>query len=292
MTTQPLLLTTTATLRQYRWRLALTYSLTLIENLLELLYPLMIGIGINGLLDGRWTGLLPLGITWLLHTLMAGARQIYDTRIFSAMYQQLATGVIVQQAEQGAATSQLAARSGLMREFIDFLEDETPFIVAVIFSFVGAFIMLAIFDWVVAAYCLFILVPLVALNHWHRRTTLHLNQQLNDRLEEEVQIIETADEPRIREHYGKIKRWNIRLSDADARTWVSMQPFLLGLIILALLRSTGMGMSSGEIFTVLSYALGFTESLDNVPMIVQQYSRLQDITRRVNADSTPARDNA
>ncbi|NJL56172.1 hypothetical protein HC928_14055 [bacterium] len=39
--------------------------LTLVENIFELLYPLMIGIAIDGLISRDLLSLLPLVITWL-----------------------------------------------------------------------------------------------------------------------------------------------------------------------------------------------------------------------------------
>lgn len=277
-------ITTGTVFRQHRWRLALTYTLTLLEQVFELLYPFMIGIAIDGLLNGEFVSLVPLVLTWTLHSLMAVLRQLYDTRIFSRIYQDFAATVIVAQQKQGVATSHLAARSELMREFVDFLEEEIPFVITVFVSFAGAFLLLTLFDWIVGGYALLILLPLFGVNALHRRTTHHLNRSLNDQLEQEVEIIETRQPEQIKGHFGQLARWYIRLSDADARTWLTMQPFLLGLIVLALVRSTHMNMEPGDIFAIIAYALSFVDSLDEVPLIVQQYSRLQDITERVNSN--------
>jgi hypothetical protein len=38
----------------------------------------------------------------------------------------------------------------------------------------------------------------------------------------------------------------------------------------------------------VAYALRFTDSLDQAPLIVQQYSRLQDITERINSGGVTA----
>jgi len=268
--------------RQNRWRLSLTYFLTVLENIFELLYPLMIGIGIDGLIRSQPIYLLPLVITWGVHSLMAFARQRYDTRAFSRIYQRLATRVIERQSASGATTSRLAARSELMREFITFLEEDVPFIITTLIAFLGALVMLAIFDWIVGLYCLVMMIPLGVIGGIHSRATKRLNEGLNDQLKEEITAIETRDTATIDAHFGQLTRWYIRLSDADARTWFSIQPFLVGLIVLALVRSVGLEMNTGEIFAILAYALSFTDSLDMVPLIIQQYSRLQDIIERIN----------
>ncbi len=275
-------LTIGAALGRFRWRITLTYTLTFLENIFELLYPFMVGVAIDGLIDGNWLSLLPIIITWLIHSLLAFARQVYDARIFARMYQQLAANVVAHQLDRGVSTSYLAARSGLMREFVDFLEEDIPYVITVVVNFLGAVILLFLFDAVVGLYCLFVLFPLSAVNLLHRRATRDLNRSLNDQLEDEVEVIESHQPSAINAHFGQVARWYIRLSDADARTWLVMQPLLIGLIVLALVRSVGMNMEAGDIFATLAYALTFTDSLDEVPVLVQQYSSLQDIAERVN----------
>jgi hypothetical protein len=44
---------TAAVFRAERWRIALTYGVTLLENLFYLLYPWTIGLAIDGLLAGN-----------------------------------------------------------------------------------------------------------------------------------------------------------------------------------------------------------------------------------------------
>jgi ABC-type multidrug transport system fused ATPase/permease subunit len=270
--------------RRNRWRLVLTYCLTVLENIFELLYPLMIGIGIDGLIRNEPLYLLPLVVVWFVHSLVEFARQRYDTRAFARIYQRLATQVIERQRGLGASTSHLAARSELMREFITFLEAEVPYIITILIAFLGALVLLTVFDWVVGVYCLLLLIPVGFIWWVHSRATQRLSAGLNDQLEEEITVIETRDTAQIDRHFGQLGRWYIRLSDADARTWFWMQPFLVGLIVLALVRSVGMGMETGEIFAVLAYGLSFTDSLDEVPMMIQQYSRLQDIIARINGE--------
>ena len=77
---------------EYRGRILVTYIVTLAENLFELFYPSLTGLAVNGLLKHDFVGLeLLLGI-WLLHTATGVFRQSYDTRVFSAIYTDLATG--------------------------------------------------------------------------------------------------------------------------------------------------------------------------------------------------------
>ena len=66
----------TETIRPFRWRIAFTYALTVIEDLLELSYPWATGLAINGLLAQDYRMIAPVMIAWVLHTATGCARQI------------------------------------------------------------------------------------------------------------------------------------------------------------------------------------------------------------------------
>ena len=72
-------------IRPFRWRIALTYVLTVVEDLLELSYPWATGLAINGLLAHDYRMAVPVMVAWMLHTAVGGARQMYDTHDFSPM---------------------------------------------------------------------------------------------------------------------------------------------------------------------------------------------------------------
>jgi ABC-type bacteriocin/lantibiotic exporter with double-glycine peptidase domain len=127
---------------KYRGSILLTYGLTLLENLFELIHPLTIGIAINGLLQQSYGSLIPFAAAWLVHALMSVFRQTYDTQIFSRIYTKLATSTVLAQTKQGVPLSQIAARSSLSREFVSFFERDIPEIINSLFGFVGALVML------------------------------------------------------------------------------------------------------------------------------------------------------
>src|SRR5215207_11633567 len=47
-------------IRPFRWKIALTYALTLVEDLLELSYPWATGVAINGLIEHDYKLALPI----------------------------------------------------------------------------------------------------------------------------------------------------------------------------------------------------------------------------------------
>ena len=71
------------TIRPFRWRIAFTYALNVIEDLLELAYPWATGLAINGLLAQDYRMIAPVMIAWVLHAVMGCGRQMYDTRLYT-----------------------------------------------------------------------------------------------------------------------------------------------------------------------------------------------------------------
>lgn len=266
----------------YRSSILLTYGLTILENLFELLYPFVIGISIDGLLAGQYSSLIILASTWLVHTITGVYRNIYDTRTFTQIYSNIVTNMVLEQEKQGIPTSQIVARSALSREFVDFFEQNIPQIITALFSFFGALVMLSLYDLKIALYCLLLLLPLWFLNRFYARKSLVLNQKLNSQLEQEVNVLTDCYADEVQTHYYHLARLRIRLSNAAATNWGIMELFIIALFMAVLVRTVALSsIQPGTIYAILSYAWNYRQSLDVVPTLVQQVSRLKDIGDRM-----------
>lgn len=273
--------------RGHRQSIIFTYGLTFIENLFELLYPLVIGLAIDGLLREEFTNLVWLAVVWLTHAFIEVFRHVYDTRTFTRIYGDLAVSVVLAQVKQGIPTSQIVARSALSREFIDFFERDIPEIVAALFGFLGALAMLLFYDAQLALYCLLLLLPLIGLNYFYLRKSQRLNQKLNDQLEHEVKVLSEFQLEAVISHYQQLAKWRIYLSNAEAVTWGLMELCVIVLFIAALIRAISIpSIQAGDIYAIISYVWSYRQSFDKIPAIVQQLSRLQDIGDRISGGTT------
>jgi hypothetical protein len=104
----------------------LTYGLFTLENALRLAQPLILGLAIDGLLDGSRRWLVLFAAQQLAQLVASACRRAYDTRTFAVLYTELATGLVVRQRASGVPVSQIVARSALSRELVDFLERDVP----------------------------------------------------------------------------------------------------------------------------------------------------------------------
>src|SRR5262249_13661693 len=107
-------------IQPFRWRIALTYGLTLTEDLLELSYPWATGLAINGLLAHAYKMIAPVMIAWVLHTAIGCGRQMYDTRLYTRVYNAVVIDTVLRQRQAGIEPTTVAARSGMSREFVTF----------------------------------------------------------------------------------------------------------------------------------------------------------------------------
>lgn len=267
----------------HRLKLALTYALTLAENGLNVLYPYLIGIAIDAVLSGAWAGVAPLLVAWTVHLIVGLFRHVYDTRVFTLVYADLAADLVERQRAQGADAAHVAARVTLSREVVDFLQTDVPAVAASLVHFAGAVAMLCVLSPWVGALAVAALLPIGLFTLWFGRASLRLNAALNDRLEREVELVSRASNAGVRRHFAhRLRFWRVRISDAEAKVWggIEVVQIALTLAALALLAREG-GVTAGAIYAVLAYVWTYGESVNDAPGIVQKLSRLKDIATRL-----------
>ncbi|MEM8936086.1 MAG: ABC transporter six-transmembrane domain-containing protein [Pseudomonadota bacterium] len=270
--------------RPYRHRVAFTYCIMLVENILELLYPFAIGLAINGLIAGDGLmSLAPFAGIWFVQSATATFRQLYDTRLFAKIYGEVSGRMIVRQRAAGVSTGEVAARSVMAREAVDFFEFEIPTVVTALISLVGGVAMLSVYDFVAGAAMAGMLVPIAILFVLYGKRSLKLSQRLNNRHEREVAAIESGRPSRVRKHFSALARWRIMLSDIQAGSWALSDFLSACAAMFVILRVTAEpGVQAGDVFAAVSYLLTIIMALDQAPLIVEQLSRLVDIRRRVD----------
>ena len=271
--------------RTHQYRLIGTFSLVAAENALLLLYSLFGSFAINAIVAGKvWTALLYAALV-LVIWLVGAARRAVDTRAFTRIYTDLVVPMIVRQRLGGTGTSTLSARVALSRSFVDFFEHHLPTLVTSLVSIFGAALMLLFIEFWSGVACLVILAIFTALLPRYTRTNDSLYHRLNNRLEKDVDIIGGTLPHGLSRHYNLIARLRVRISNREATGYLA-----IGVAICALFGTTiallavQHGKSAGHIYAVLSYLWIFAISLDDGPRLVEHFSELKDIGKRVSAE--------
>jgi ABC-type multidrug transport system fused ATPase/permease subunit len=275
------------TLKRFRWRITLTYTLTFLEDLLELSYPWATGVAINGLLEQDWRLMAPIIVAWTVRSAIGLARQMYDTRLYTRIYNTIVEDTILRQRRGGVSATSVAARSAMSREFVTFFEKEVPVVVTSLIGIFGSAAILFWYDLMIGGLIALLFIPVVLVNRVYIRYSLKYNVGLNNQLEKEVQAIEAAEPEPIRHHFNEVRCWRVRLSDAEAFNWTFIEVLSIAVFVAVLVRATYIQtLETGDIFAILVYVWRFMENLDNVPQIVQQLTRLHDIRKRIEAGAS------
>ena len=274
-------------LRPFRWRISLTYALTFVEDLLELSYPWATGLAIDGLLDRNYMMAAPIIVAWALRSAMGCFRQMYDTRLYTDVYNSIVTDTILRQRGAGVEATSVAARSAMSRDFVTFFEKEVPVVLTSLIGIVGSAMILFYYDMVIGAVAASLFLPVYIINRGYMRRSLRYNEGLNDQLEREVTVIEKVDPAAIRHHFEQVRCWRVKLSDAEAYNWTTIEILSILAFVIVLVRATYLPTTeTGDIFAILVYVWRLMENLDNIPQIVQQITRLQDIRKRIEAGAS------
>ncbi len=267
-------------------KLILTFLLVAAENITMLLYPLLAGYAINAIVTGQALHAVLYAVMVFVMWAIGAARRSIDTRTFARIYAELAVPVIIAQREEQHSASTIAARVALSREFVDFFEKHLPVLVTSVASIIGAAVMLLLLQFWTGVACLFILAffALFLPGFSSRNEALFL--RLNDRLEKEVAFVNSASRRSLSRHYDVLARLRIKLSDREAFGYLA-----IGTVTAILFASTILtmsfegGLDAGHIYSVMTYMWMFAMSLDDGPQLLEKYSQLKDIGKRVNTST-------
>jgi hypothetical protein len=170
---------------------------------------------------------------------------------------------------------------------VTFFEKDMPVVLNTLVSIVGSAAILFYYDLVIGGIAALLFIPVAIINRSYMRRSLMLNEGLNNQLEHEVQIIDAAQEGAVTRHFAEVRAWRVKLSDADAFNWTAIEGLSILVFLLVLLRVAYMPNAEvGTIFAIFVYVWRLMEKLDMVPQIVQQFMRLKDIRRRIEAGAS------
>ena len=266
----------------HRRKLITTFTLVGLENLLMLAYPIFGGWAINAVIAGNVGRALLYALVVLIMWLIGAARRSLDTRTFTRIYTQIAVPVVLEQRSRDVPHSAVSARVALSREFVSFFEEHLPIAATSLVSIFGACIMLLGIEPWVGVFAIVILLTFLRFLPRFAAASERLYYRLNNRLEQDNHYIKDGSDRQLWQHYSLVARLRVLISNREAVGYLSvgMAMSLLFGFAFTLITLKGYG-SAGHIYAVSTYLWMFAMSLDDVPRLVEQYSNLQDISRRV-----------
>lgn len=266
-----------------------TWLLVILEGLALVLMPLSIGWAVDDLLQQCWTGIAILaGLCSVLLVVGAG-RRFYDTRVYAAIYTEVAGELVQREQHNGNNLSSTAARVGLLTELVQFLEDSVPSIFHQGVNLIGTLIIILFIDWRIFSICLLAVAITWLIYSFSAKKIYQLNQGSNNELEQQVEHLKSRNKQQVNHHFRRLMRWQIRLSDLETINFSLVWIALTATLIYAIVAATLSGNTSfGQVVAIVMYVFGFIGSILEFPLYYQQLVRLQEIAERLTQPPSKA----
>lgn len=273
-----------AIFEKHKWQLVLTYILFSIEMLALLMQPYFLGRAIDGLIYGHNTGLFELVGVYFIWTVVGTIRHRVDTRTYTAIYTSFVSRLLNKKYDD-KDVSKLSAHSNLAREFVDFLEYDLVYVIEAVYNIFGSLILLCFYDAKVVAICLIVLIPVTIISYFYGKKMKILTRERNDELENQVDIIGTANPLAVKRHYAKLRFWQIKISDQEAFNFGWMGLLVMAIVAISLYVTSWVThteeIAASNLIGIFMYVKRYGDGLDTIPYTVQRLSNLTDIAKRM-----------
>ncbi|WP_339756620.1 ABC transporter six-transmembrane domain-containing protein [uncultured Winogradskyella sp.] len=273
-----------AIFKRFKWKISITFSMLVLENIFKVLQPLVLGIAINDLINKSNDGLWMFCLLYVAGFFIGVIRRYFDTRAYTSIYTIIASEMVAIQNQKQISVSTIAARSALIKELVDFFEHDITQAFASLISVIGALIMLALFDWWIFGACLVTILLIFIIYTLSNKKIYNFNIGLNDELEHRVTLLETRAQVGIVAHFRNIARWMVKMSDLETLNFGIIEILLFVLAIFTLYVSASAAeATAGSIFSIITYILEFSNGIFMLPIVFQQLIRLKEISHRLKS---------
>ena len=269
---------------EHNKKLILTFTLVLAENGLFLAYPIFAGFAINAIMQGNTLNALIYALFVLIAWLVGAIRRRVDTQVFANIYAKLAVNVIMNEKQNAKDDSAIIARVALSREFVNFFETHFPMFFTSVISIIGSAFMLIFVEPKVAVACFVVMTFFLIFLPRYIKKNDDLYLRLNDRLEKEAKVIGVFNKSTLNRHYDVVSKFRIAISNREAMSYfiIGISASLLFLVAIIVLSSQPT--NAGHIYSVMTYIWNFVISLDDSPKLIEEFSNLKDIGKRIDAE--------
>lgn len=270
---------------KYKLQISFTFILLSIESILLVLIPYGIGLCIDSLTNNTTDGIYILGGILFSILIFSTTRRLYDTRVYSKIYALVGISLIKNHKKNSVDTSKIITRSSLIQELIDFFEHDLTQAYTSLIGIIGALAMVYYLNTIIFVICLVSIFFIFIIYKLSEKKIFNENSNLNYELENRLIKIKQKNIFLVN-HFRNITKSMIRLSDIESYNYVFIQVLIAIVLFAALFIGIEENLTAGNIFAMLTYVLNFSFEVLTLPIIFQQFIRLQEITTRINKDNS------
>jgi ABC-type multidrug transport system fused ATPase/permease subunit len=284
-------MTFTQILKQFKFKIAIVLIFVLIENIAWIIEPTFFGVLLDALIDhftnkeefvSYYSPLIIWSLIYLLNVLGGTLSRLTSGRVYSRMYADIATRVILNSKKQGYPVPKILARAELAREYIVFFKERLPEVSWQFFATGGGVIALFFYDWRIAAVAFLVIFPVVYINNLYRKNVVTLQKDIHDTREDLYNLMEEKDPSVIHKYYHsmvppqhKIAKWN---SIDYAVIKVLLMFIFIGVLFICVDVDN---FSTGKIYAIVAYIWTFIASTEYLPGLMESLTSVKDLSSRL-----------
>jgi ABC-type multidrug transport system fused ATPase/permease subunit len=278
---------------KYKYPIGLILLFVLIENVSFIIEPTFFGKLLDALIDHFYDHekaeyLYPLIIwiiVYLINVVGGTLHRLYNGIIYSKMYANIATEVVLESKCREDQFSKMLVRAELVKEYITFFKERLPEVMWQLSATAGAIIALFFYDYRIALVCVTVVIPIFFINNLNRKNVIRLQKDIHDNQEELFNLIESRDTSNITEFYKNTISPKTRIAKWNAFGYSSVKVLLIVIFIAVLFICVDVDkFTTGRIYSIVAYLWTFIASTDYLPELMESLASVKDLNVRFSTD--------
>jgi ABC-type multidrug transport system fused ATPase/permease subunit len=278
---------------KYKYPVALILLFVLIENVSFIIEPTFFGKLLDSLIDHFYDHekvdyIYPLIIwiiVYLINVVGGTLHRLFNGSIYSKMYADIATDVVVDSKSRGDQFSKMLVRAELVKEYIVFFKERLPEVMWQLSATAGAVIALFFYDYRIALVCLAVTIPIAYINNLNRKNVTLLQKDIHDNQEELFKLIESRDTSKISQFYRNTISPKTRIARWNAFDYGSVKVLLVIIFVGILFICVDVDkFSTGKIYSIVAYLWTFIASTEYLPELMESMGSVKDLNERFSKD--------
>ena len=274
---------------KYKYSIALVLSFVLIENVSFIIEPTFFGKLLDALIDhfydhekiDYFTPLFIWIMVYLLNVVGGSVHRLLNGSVYSKMYANIATEVVIESQSRGDQFSKMLVRAELVKEYIVFFRERLPEVMWQLSATAGAIIALFFYDYRIALICMGVTIPIAYINNLNRKNVITLQKDIHDNQEELFNLIESKDTSKISRFYQNTVSPKTRIARWNAFGYSSGKVLLVIIFIGVLFICVDVDkFSTGKIYSIVAYLWTFIASTDYLPELMESLASVKDLNER------------
>ena len=265
--------------KQYKRQLTWIYMFMILTELSILSTPFLLGKSIDGLMNNNWYWMVLLGISYFLSNFFNYKRMVYDTKVYTTIYNDIALKFLK---KQDVDISTKIARTDMAHDIVHVLEGYVHYYIATIVTIIGSLIFIYSENWRVGLLVSFAIAAIIGTVFvFYKKIRQGINLR-NNHYETKLQSIENGYQS-SESFFNRRRKIEIYESTIQGKNWFlvnSVKYVFLLLSIILLVTSTN-NITIGSVVTVYSYVHNFLIALLSAPVAVEMFLRMSDILKRI-----------